>query len=307
MEGLTPIPSVAPVCPALAYSEAIAEMIAGPVWRGEVHSVFPAAANLLFPGDFVLSLNTRDGISVPNGIRLGALRGAFPFSTLRPGMPALLGASRLYIEDLHWSVDLSSCARWRAQLRRPPRVEPAVLERNRERLRRMLLVPELLRRRQEEDHPLLPLMRAALRGESRLPAEPTALAELLAGRGPGLTPSGDDLLTGWLAAGWWLHGPAPHFLAACERVVAVAASRTHLLSRAWLSWAARGYFASPLLQLVESLAEEHEEHLLARAQAVLALGASSGYDLLCGLVLGLTASSWQQPWPGAGRPSFSCP
>ncbi|WP_069803358.1 DUF2877 domain-containing protein [Thermogemmatispora onikobensis] len=293
MEGL------APVSPALACSEAIAGAIAGAVQRGEVHSVFSAAANLLFPSEFVLSLNAQDGPAVPNGIRLRAARGAFPFCALRPGMPVLLGAGRLYIPDLHWSVDLQSCPRWRTQLRRPPHLEPTVLVRNRERLRRLLLAPELLRVRQEEGHPLLAAMSAALRGERWLPEEPKALAELLAGRGPGLTPSGDDLLAGWLAAGWWLRGAEPGFLATCAQLLALAGSRTHLLSRTWLSWAARGCFALPLLQLLESLAEEHEERLLAQAQAVLALGASSGYDLLCGLVLGLTSPSLQ-PWPGSG-------
>src|SRR5579875_3217131 len=69
----------APICSALAYSEPIAEVIAGEVQRGEVHSVFSAAANLLFPNDFVLSLNARDGVALPNGLRLSASRGAFPF------------------------------------------------------------------------------------------------------------------------------------------------------------------------------------------------------------------------------------
>ncbi|MBX5458491.1 MAG: DUF2877 domain-containing protein [Thermogemmatispora sp.] len=299
MAGLAPGPRVAFICPALGYSEALAEIIAGAVQRGEVHSVFSAAANLLFPPEFVLSLNAQDGPAVPNGIRLGAARGAFPFSALRPGMPVLLGAWRLYIEDLHWSVDLSSCPRWRTQLKRPRQLEPTIVGRNRERLRRMLLAPELLRVRQEEGHPLLAAMSAALNGERWLPEEPQALAELLAGRGPGLTPSGDDLLTGWLAAGWWLRGAEPAFLETCAQLVAVAGPRTHLLSRTWLSWAARGCFALPLLELLESLAEEEEERLLARAQAVLALGASSGYDLLCGLVLGLASPSLQ-PWPGSG-------
>ncbi|WP_052891079.1 DUF2877 domain-containing protein [Thermogemmatispora carboxidivorans] len=293
MEGLAPVSS------ALACSEAIAGAIAGAVQRGEVHSVFSAAANLLFPLEFVLSLNAQDGPALPNGIRLRAARGAFPFCALRPGMPVLLGAGRLYIEDLHWSVDLQSCPCWRTQLRRPPHLEPMLLVRNRERLRRLLLAPGLLRVRQEESHPLLAAMNAALRGEHCLPEEPKTLAELLAGRGPGLTPSGDDLLVGWLAAGWWLRGAEPGFLTTCAQLLEAAGPRTHLLSRTWLSWAARGCFALPLLQLLESLAEEHEERLLAQAQAVLALGASSGYDLLCGLVLGLTSPSLL-PWPESG-------
>nr|BBH93977.1 hypothetical protein KTA_21760 [Thermogemmatispora argillosa] len=293
MEGQASPSLAAPICSALAYSEAITEVIAGEVQRGEVHSVFSAAANLLFPNDFVLSLNAHDGVALPNGLRLSASRGAFPFSALRPGMPVLIGAWRLHIEDLQWTVDLSSCPRWRAQLRRPPRLEPVTVERNRERLRSMLLAPALVRSYEQQGHPLLLLMRAALEGKHQLPTEPAALAERLAGCGPGLTPAGDDLLVGWLAAGWWLRGPAADFLAVCARLVTAAAPRTHLLSRTWLTWAGRGYFALPLLELLESLAEENEARLLAQAQAVLALGASSGYDLLCGLVLGLASLSLQ--------------
>lgn len=293
MEGQASLSLAAPVCSVLAYSEAVAEVIAGEVQRGEVHSVFSAAANLLFQNDFVLSLNACDGVAVPNGLRLSAARGAFPFSALRPGMPVLLGAWHLHIEGLPWSVDLRHCPRWRARLRCPLQLEGGTLVRNRERLRRLLLAPELVRVYEQQGHPLLALMQAELEGKHQLPTRPEALAERLAGWGPGLTPAGDDLLLGWLAAGWWLHGSEPDFLVTCQRLVTVAAARTHLLSRTWLTWAGRGYFSLPLLRLLESLAEDDEGRLLAQAQAVLALGASSGYDLLCGLVLGLTSPSLQ--------------
>ncbi|HEX7735197.1 MAG TPA: hypothetical protein VF458_10040, partial [Ktedonobacteraceae bacterium] len=41
----------------LACSERVIEQVMGPPQRGLVHSAFSSAANLLFPPDFLLSLN----------------------------------------------------------------------------------------------------------------------------------------------------------------------------------------------------------------------------------------------------------
>jgi hypothetical protein len=267
-------------CRALAYSEALTEMVIAGVQRGSVHSVFTAAANLLFPGERLLSLSASTAVAVPNGLRLSAPPGAFPFCLLRPGMPVLLGAQRLHIEEVGCSLDLSTCARWRPWLERTAQPALAVVRHNAERLRALLATQEV----GADWWPWLPASAANLVCGA---ATPAALAEALCGRGPGLTPAGDDMLVGWLAAGWLLYGEAPHFLAACEEIVAVARRRTHLLSRVWLEYAARGAFALPLLELLASLADENEERLLRAARAVLALGASSGRDLLHGLLLGL--------------------
>ncbi len=103
----------------VSYSTCIAEAVTGPPQRGLVHSVFHAAANVVFPGDFVLSLNTATSPRMPNGIQLPTLPGTMPVSHLRVGMPILLGAQRLCIQPLDYTLDLSHATRWNPHIERP--------------------------------------------------------------------------------------------------------------------------------------------------------------------------------------------
>ena len=105
------------------------------------------------------------------------------------------------------------------------------------------------------------------------------------------------MLAGWMAVGWLLYGPEPAFLAACAQIMEVARRQTHLLSRCWLGYAAGGNVALPIIRLLEALAQERGEEneedgenkaqLERAAQAVLALGATSGYDVISGILLGM--------------------
>jgi hypothetical protein len=102
------------------------------------------------------------------------------------------------------------------------------------------------------------------------------------------------MLAGWMAVGWLLYGAEPPFLAACAQIMEVARAQTHLLSRCWLGYAAEGNVALPVVRLLETLAQEpdggdteNNAQLELAAQAVLTLGATSGYDLISGMLLGL--------------------
>jgi hypothetical protein len=99
-----------------------------------------------------------------------------------------------------------------------------------------------------------------------------AAAAALGGRGPGLTPAGDDALAGILLARRALDGQGaePLLLAAAK------AARTTDLSAALLSWAA----------LCAIAAREKTAATAALARLCL-FGSSSGADLLLGLGLGL--------------------
>ncbi len=310
---------------ATAYSACIAAAAAGTPQRGSVHSVFAAAANILFPGEFILSLNASSSPQMPNGLRLSVPEGEFPFSTLRPGMPILLGASRLHIEALACSIDLTACPQWDPHINHHPILNLQALKENRERLYRIVEM-EL----EEGRRPAPPLLTTKMprfvvsRGGAGLRPGPTPppsvsataipssaqipsqtgftdiveLVRYLCGRGVGLTPTGDDLLAGWMAVGWLLYGPEPTFLAACEQIMEVAHTQTHLLSRCWLGYAAEGNVALPVVRLLEALAREasgmpdvgnleNNAQLELAAQAVLALGATSGCDVISGILFGL--------------------
>ena len=115
-----------------SYSTCLATAAAGEVQRGVVHSVFNAAANILFPGGLVLSLNAADSALMPNGLELSNPQGTFPFTVLRPGMPVLFGAQRLHIEAARCSLDLSYCTQWNPYINRPEHLDRRNIVKNRQ-------------------------------------------------------------------------------------------------------------------------------------------------------------------------------
>lgn len=111
----------------------------------------------------------------------------------------------------------------------------------------------------------------------------TGLAAHLGGRGPGLTPAGDDILAGALLAARARCGPAAE-----PELVAVATSvRTTEPALAFLAWAARGQCIEPAHAVLLALAARDEDRAHAAASRLVAIGASSGAALLAGLRLGL--------------------
>ena len=116
------------------------------------------------------------------------------------------------------------------------------------------------------------------------------IARSLCGRGPGLTPTGDDILAGWMAINWLLHGPTPALLEACQHIITIAKQQTHLLSQCWLAYAAQGCVAQPIKDLLDAMTRDDgdsEGQLASAASAVLSMGATSGYDIIQGILLGL--------------------
>ena len=109
----------------------------------------------------------------------------------------------------------------------------------------------------------------------------------LVGRGPGLTPSGDDALVGLLAV---LHRLAPAGDASramlCPAVAAVA-HRTGDISAHYLRLAIVGHLGERLVALCDALACGARDEIDAAAAAVVATGATSGAYALLGVLSGV--------------------
>ncbi len=272
----------------VSYSDYVAEAVARPPQRGLAHSVFHAAANIVFPGNFVLSLNTATSPRMPNGIQLPILPGTMPISHLRVGMPILLGAQRLCIQPLDYTLDLSHAIQWYPYIERPAVLDMNVVRKNIVWLERYVILHPSSRLwedgRPPRDHSHFYQWKAPFENGRPSP-NVSEMARALCGRGMGLTPSGDDMLAGWMAIGWLLNGPQPDFLAACQQIVTIARRQTHLLSQCWLECAANGYVAEPIGALLHALTQEDEQQLAHSTQAVQAMGATSGYDLIQGILL----------------------
>ena len=128
---------------------------------------------------------------------------------------------------------------------------------------------------------LPPLERALTRRDASAVAGCVAS---LVGRGPGLTPSGDDALVGMLAV---LHrlGPAGGFTELLGAAVTGQLHRTGDISAHYLRLAAAGHFGERLIVLCDALARERDVEVA--TAAVVATGATSGADALLGVVSGV--------------------
>jgi hypothetical protein len=142
---------------------------------------------------------------------------------------------------------------------------------------------------------------AASRGDA---ASLARAARGLAGLGPGLTPSGDDLLAGFAAA-WTLVGDSLGLDGAAREHVtdALFAGAEHgasPLGRAWLEHALRGELLEPMTGFVADLLAAEPRDLGAAVRGALAVGASSGTDWMVGFLLAaavvLDTTARGRPW-----------
>jgi len=105
----------------------------------------------------------------------------------------------------------------------------------------------------------------------------------LVGLGPGHTPAGDDLITGWLAARWTLGDleSTSRFLEGFDPGL------TTWLGGDQMTWAARGFAWAPLKGLLSALSSSDPEGILDALGELEAVGHTSGRSCLVGLALGL--------------------
>lgn len=108
-------------------------------------------------------------------------------------------------------------------------------------------------------------------------------AQSLIGRGPGLTPAGDDALAGAAMAAWAFRLSAAQALA--DAVLPVVETGTTRLSGAFLKAALAGHGPESWHRLVRGLPDPEP----ADVAAVMAPGHSSGADTLAGLLLACRA------------------
>lgn len=142
--------------------------------------------------------------------------------------------------------------------------------------------------------PFEPVLAAAL-ASYRDSGDPAVLA-VLVGVGEGLTPSGDDVIVGALAA-LDLLGAA----AAQERLGAALAGcavRTTRLAAQGIEAALAGHYPEPVLGVLAALAAADPARLGAAAAALLAVGHRSGADTLRGIVAVLAQGAMRRSSTG---------
>lgn len=245
---------------------------------GRVDSVFAKAAYLRLPG----GLFALTGFEVPSGPVHA--RASASLSRLRAGDPVVAAPSLLQAGPL--LVTLDGARVWRGHV-----ASAAELEAGRE------LALGLLR-----SAPLSalegPVVDAAMRSVTAGDME--ALAALLGGLGPGLTPAGDDALAGILlvAAFGWGEAAQPLLARVADGV------RTNDVSLEFLRWAARGQSIEPVHRFLAASAGGDTGPAAAALGDLVSFGHSSGADMALGLRLALELLPARPAALGLGRCSL---
>ncbi|MGH2495233.1 MAG: DUF2877 domain-containing protein [Ktedonobacteraceae bacterium] len=316
---------------ALDYSRPVQPLFAQAARSGIVHSVFPKALNIVVD-DTLFVLLSSEVQRMPNGARLPAIVMEQLYAKLSPATEVSIGDHRLYIPTLDFSIYLPGKAAWEpVPAIAAHRWHRSVVTQHACTLARHLahrsqqdglapLVKPLLLRRLVQETPLakmaLPLLRLLVRATRQQDITGVEKAARgLAGLGPGLTPSGDDTLGGFIGVlallskwgrtptrgvptcGLTQTLPMKSDIALATIIADTARTRTTILSATLLAHAARGELAEYVGDLLISLAlpVAASDAVIQAAERVLAYGACSGGDTLLGILLGLQASGIDYP------------
>lgn len=138
-------------------------------------------------------------------------------------------------------------------------------------------------------------LRTAFQGRRPFKPEPSDMARLV-GLGPGLTPSGDDALGGMMIA---LHalGEARRAADLWAAARPVAAANGNAISQALLDAASRGTGAAPVHSLMNAILKGAAAGMPEGIAAIDAIGHSSGWDAMAGVVSALDAWLHAAPLP----------
>ena len=285
-------------------------------FTGAVHSVFRKACNIRLDDGRLLALLAPQLANLPHGIRVETSP-EFAFTDrLRVGQKAGCRADMLRLAEASLAIDLGRARPWRSDLVTPgidldrpeatlawrtawhalwryERGAAAAHERHGFGVSVRQASPcDTLRRTAFRD--ALRLLRAT---RSRQTDHAVAAIGRLIGRGPGLTPTGDDLLVGFLAGLRVAAGSRAGRLAFLDRLggaVIGAAARTNEISQTFLRHAVAGCVAEPLAMLARHIGAAAPPEEVERATArLLGFGHTSGADATLGLLLGLAA--WAPP------------
>lgn len=267
-----------------------------------IQGVYRSVFNIT-TADGILTVASPDGGGLPNGI-LADLGDDWRAIGLRPGMVVHARDVDIRVPDAGLEIQFGSAPRWSPRFRSEATVAdvaPSVWARRAAATRTIaqrqattagfgaLLGTEVT----HDPVGILEIARPMVVGVTRAleVGDRTGAAESAArliGLGPGLTPSGDDVLVGIEAALHAVGHPAAGFLAPALGDVA---ERTTDVAATFLRHAAAGEFAERVHTLLASLLGSDDETIPAAIDRAVAWGATSGMDCLLGVLVGLDVAA----------------
>ena len=289
-------------------------------FTGTVHSVFQQACNVKLEPQGLLALLASVNNNVPHGIRLNTSSQPL-FLDLCVGQSVACRGGILRIDGSDFYIDLRGARLWhvdlqelRIDLRQQAQARSWTVAWSELRtFRRRSVLSEILEVLSPSKKPSSPQAAAEdLLQPSRHPVpallqatrdfqleEAGVSINTLIGLGPGLTPSGDDFLVGFLAGLWCTAGADPsrmRFLSALGAELSEASRNTNEISGAYLRSATKGQVSELIATLAMQLHQANNmSNVRTAMQAALQVGHTSGTDGVLGLLLGCLA--WQRLTP----------
>jgi Protein of unknown function (DUF2877) len=256
-------------------STAIRDRIVGPPRGGRLMAVF-AAAVYIDLGDAVVAVVTRDGVRLPNAVVVPVPGSGRPFTAVNGDASVTVGGGDIALNGLV----VRAVRDWDP---RPllPQADPGALRRGLAGFREIVAASPARPGLPVPDQLADACVQASL-------AAAACAADKLVGLGPGLTPSGDDVLAGTLAALRLLGGDPAFTTALADHVGAVGGRRTTALSATLLRLAGQGNVAAEVGQVIKAL--NGQGSLEEAARRLHAIGHTSGADLAQGLLIGTAAA-----------------
>lgn len=289
------------------YAASIGSAVPRDNFNATIQSVFDSSLNLRLAHEGrLITILISDHYELPQGIRLNK---RIPLPYLTPsaslisnvGLRAACRGGILRFGSSSLTIDLRCAPIWEGRM---PALTRHIEQRawsliwqtlnQQQRLKGTELIADnlfqldtgpLLSRKLSQ--PVLQLIAATDRFDARASAD---AAKKMIGLGPGVTPSGDDVLIGFLAG---LHSTAGNedgrlaFIRAFGESLLILSKETNEISRTYLHHAIHGQFSSSLIALLDAINDGEQERLSAALKDAMRVGHSSGMDSVTGLLLGL--------------------
>jgi hypothetical protein len=253
----------------------LASLLRGPTRPARVIGAFPAAI-YLDAGDLVVAVVTLDAVRLANAVVIPMRSTEGPFSQVWGGTAAKIGEGSVTVGSLCVRAN-----RWWDPQVGVGAVDPSTVRTQLARLGSLLAGDD------RQPGVALPAGLVDAWRACDLPVV-VSYAGALVGLGPGLTPSGDDLLSGMLAAFRALGGDAAFADAAAMALAALAAARTTSISATLLRLAGAGQVAQEAADVVRAIASG--EALEPAVHTLLGVGHTSGADVAAGILAGAVAA-----------------
>jgi hypothetical protein len=249
-----------------------------------------------------------DEPDLPQGIRLDTPEG-FSFENFQIGERAICRQGILSFENSGLAVQLRGARRWECDLSGLeidtgiPAVYTAwslvweALNQRQKRLHAEIVADDFLAEDKIRSSGVSSKAGQAMRGlvnsTRRFDLASTSAIETLIGLGSGLTPSGDDLLAGYMAGLWCTirkQEDRAHFIGELGKRIIELSELTNDISRTYLFHAMHGQVSSRITALAEAISRAAEpDRLLESAEQAMQTGSTSGMDTVTGLLLGISA------------------